>query len=84
MYSCGGCENRWGGLAQAHCSQCHQLFSGITSFDRHRRNGKCLDPAKIKNADGELVLELRTNGVTPVWAFPTDIDYNERFARSGA
>lgn len=84
MYSCSGCDNKWGGLAQAHCSVCHELFSGVTAFDRHRSRGHCLDPRKMKNTDDELIFELRTNGVAPVWAFPTDVDYNERFARSGA
>lgn len=76
MFTCSGCTNAWGGTAMAHCPTCHETFSGITGFDRHRSNGRCRKP-------GSVGLELRTNGAAPVWAFPTDIDYNERFGRSG-
>jgi hypothetical protein len=30
---------------QAHCSDCHRTFGGITGFDLHRRNGECIDPS---------------------------------------
>jgi len=30
---------------QAHCPTCHETFGGVTGFDAHRRNGKCV-PAK--------------------------------------
>lgn len=33
---CAKCPNRWGGLNTAHCSACHQTFTGITAFDKHR------------------------------------------------
>lgn len=33
--------------AQCHCvAECHQTFGGVTMFDRHRRDGRCLDPAE--------------------------------------
>lgn len=42
--------------AQAHCAAtCHQTFSGVGGFDRHRRAGICLDPATLgmsKNGKG--------------------------------
>ncbi len=82
-YTCGGCSNTWGGLAMAHCSVCHDTYSGITSFDRHRNRGKCVNPETYKNEDGELVFERRTSGKVPIWAFPTDIDFAERFAKGG-
>ncbi len=75
MHSCSKCDNTWGGMAQAHCGVCHDTFSGVTAFDRHRSNGKCKSPDTVG-------LELRTSGATPVWAFPTDVDYNERFKTS--
>lgn len=81
MFSCSGCSNKWGGMAQAHCASCHELFSGVTAFDRHRSKGKCLAPGSMVNTEGEKVLELRTNGASPVWAFPTDVDFNARFGR---
>lgn len=30
-----GC--RWSGTSTAHCGACHETFSGIGPFDRHRR-----------------------------------------------
>lgn len=32
----------------AHCSVCHRTFGTVTSFDRHRRGGECLDPAGLR------------------------------------
>jgi hypothetical protein len=29
------------------CTSCGAIFTGITGFDDHRRNGKCLPPASI-------------------------------------
>ncbi len=89
MHTCGGCTNTWGGLAQAHCSVCHELFSGVTAFDKHRSKGKCLDPAKMFDTNEETgektaVLELRTTGAVPVWAFPSEVDVAERFAKAKA
>jgi hypothetical protein len=41
------CGKRWSGSLTCHCPTCHLTFSGVTHFDRHRRNGQCLDPADI-------------------------------------
>lgn len=76
-HSCGGCTNTWTGIAMAHCASCHGSFSVVSNFDKHRRNGKCLDPAVVG-------LELRTNGATPTWAAPGDPDLNARFGRTGS
>jgi hypothetical protein len=46
--------------AQCHCSACHETFSGITLFDRHRRNGECRRP-------GDLGIELRR--IRGVWRY---------------
>lgn len=46
--------------AQCHCGACHETFSGITLFDRHRRDGKCLPISAI-------ALQLRQ--VRGVWRF---------------
>lgn len=57
------CGARWAGKAAAHCSACHQTFSGATMFDRHRSNvgerGKCLAPGRLVNTKtGERVMYL--------------------------
>ena len=36
-----------GSLAAAQCAACGRVFTGVTGFDRHRRGGRCLDPATI-------------------------------------
>jgi hypothetical protein len=38
------CGASWGGSAACHCSACHETFTAITSFDKHRRHGACLRP----------------------------------------
>lgn len=37
--------------AQAHCGACHRTFSRVSGFDRHRREGVCLDPAPLGFAE---------------------------------
>lgn len=32
---------------QAHCTICHNTFSSVTGFDRHRKAGACLDPRTL-------------------------------------
>lgn len=39
--------HRWAGSRTCHCPTCHRSFSGVTHFDRHRRNGQCLDPHSV-------------------------------------
>lgn len=33
--------------SQVHCSGCHRTFGSIGGFDRHRRDGRCVDPAGL-------------------------------------
>lgn len=57
-----GCDAPVG--AQCHCTVCHRTFSAITNFDRHRRDGWCLDP-------GSVGLVVTARGV---WKMPPDPD----------
>lgn len=43
------CGARWTGTSKCHCSAdgCHRLFSSVAMFDRHRVNGRCVDPETI-------------------------------------
>lgn len=34
--------------AQALCTVCHEVFGGVSNFDRHRVDGWCLNPATLK------------------------------------
>lgn len=46
--------------AQAHCTVCHRTFGGVSNFDKHRRDGWCIDPST-------LGMTLNDNGV---WRVP--------------
>lgn len=46
--TCGGCDATWTGTRPCHCAACHNTFSGLQHFDRHRyANHGCIDPATI-------------------------------------
>lgn len=44
LFGCGRCPARWGGKKQTHCGSCHETFSGIWAFDKHRSSGMCVKP----------------------------------------
>lgn len=48
---CGDTCRRPTGGSQAHCSVCHRTFGGVSQFDRHRRDGWCLDPTTLGFVD---------------------------------
>lgn len=65
-YSCGGCDTRWPGISRCHCSGCHQTFSGLELFDKHRRerhgDGYCIPPEDVVNREGIRQMFI-TNGI---------------------
>lgn len=64
------CGAQWTGLAVAHCPTCHCTFSGISAFDRHRRDDKCITPGLAG-----LVPRLRRTGFV-AWGFPGNRQHN--------
>lgn len=44
------CGAWWTGSGRCHCGGCHETFSGLTAFDRHRtqdgEHGTCWPPAE--------------------------------------
>ena len=34
-------------MSVSHCGGCHETFSALTWFDRHRAGGRCTDPSSI-------------------------------------
>lgn len=59
MVTCSGCDKTWSGLKMAHCSQCHETFSTVGNFDKHRVSHgggtKCVRPEDcdmIQNQNG--------------------------------
>lgn len=60
------CGASWTGENRSHCAakNCHHTFGGVTSFDAHRRNGKCIHPSLLglrQNAKGIWVAEYGGN-----------------------
>lgn len=67
-HACQHCGARWGGINTGHCKAagCHQTFSGITAFDKHRAGGKCKHPADVGLVE--------SNRAYPCWTFASDGD----------
>lgn len=54
MTICPRCQGRWSGLNTSHCTSCHQTFTGIAAFDRHRTGSHSESGEKfIDKATGE-------------------------------
>jgi len=68
-HHCQGCPKRWNGYNTGHCKVCHETFSGITAFDKHRVNGKCRPPAEVGLVESKRAY--------PCWGFPSDDGYWE-------
>lgn len=67
-HTCGSCGARWAGSSTAHCAaQCHLTFTTVNTFDRHRVNGECRDPA-----DSGLHAYQRAGYIA--WGYPPDIE----------
>jgi hypothetical protein len=73
-YSC-HCGRRWSALGEAHCAAdgCHEQFSTVRHFDRHRMNGACVWPAALYRRDGQPFLRLVERAGGPTW-----VDFEER------
>lgn len=59
----GACRKWWTGNERSHASCCHETFSSLTAFDRHRKGGQCNDPASVG-----LVARAKPYGT--LWGFP--------------
>lgn len=63
------CGRTWTGLSQAHCTICHEHFSTVANFDRHKpsRSG-CMNPSTIVNRrTGKPVLKLSPGPLGGTW-----------------
>lgn len=52
------------------CGACRRLFSSDTAFDRHRRDGDCLDVRTLEHK-GEAVFKPKPSRTAPgetIWA----------------
>lgn len=66
MANC-NCGRNWTGLAQAHCTVCHEHFSTVGNFDKHRGTGTCQHPADVATRRGEPVLKPVSNRFGVTW-----------------
>ena len=65
---CPKCRLGWGGLNTAHCTACHQTFTGISAFDKHRTGSHAKD---TRYCLGPLTIGLVDAGREyPCWGFP--------------
>lgn len=44
---CARCPARWGGYNTSHCGACHETFSTVGNFEKHRVRGQCVDPSSV-------------------------------------
>lgn len=83
--TCSGCAARWTAPSACHCSGCHETFSGIALFDRHRstaggEHGSCLPPGRLcGTVTGERVMFQRDG----MWRGP-EMDEATKLKRFGA
>ena len=60
----GACGRWWtGGERASHCGSCHETFSSLTAFERHRRGLRCNPPT-------EVGLIAREKPFGTLWAIP--------------
>ena len=45
------CGRRWTGFDTAHCVSCHATFTSVTGFDKHRKDGECINPPEVGLVD---------------------------------
>ena len=58
-----GCGARWhqAGNRTSHCAGCHRTFSSTSTFDAHRRDMRCVDPATLLDKAGAPKLKTFTD-----------------------
>ncbi len=78
--ACRTCGAKFGGNA-AHCSACHQTFSGDTAFDRHlisRVTAGCHDPGQLLDKHDPPRYVFRWDSKRLLWRLA---DYSGRWSR---
>jgi hypothetical protein len=79
--ACGGCGQKWTGIAAAHCGACHRTFTGTAAFDIHRSGGECRDPATIIDKHGNPRLVPIERQHWSGWGSPSSDDGTEWWDR---
>lgn len=67
------CGRQWTGMTEAHCTVCHEHFSGVSAFDAHHPSVHgCDDPATLSRGSVPLFEEKKgPYGVT--WAYNQEL-----------
>lgn len=47
MITCKNCDAVWTGENRCHCPKCHITLAGVTYWNKHRVNGRCIAPEKL-------------------------------------
>lgn len=72
MTTCVRCRKSWGGLKTAHCTACHETFTVVSAFDKHRAGSHahstrhCVAPESVGLVDAGRMY--------PCWGFASDGD----------
>ena len=66
MFTCEGCDHTWTGLLIAHCAACHETFTTVQGFDRHRDSDHCRRPKFARRSDG-LALYAKSASAKDAW-----------------
>jgi len=61
------CNGKFRGLMTAHCPTCHETFTSPPGFDYHRRAGKCLNPATLRNSKTKEPIFQKADRGYPCW-----------------
>lgn len=75
QHGCPRCPARWGGYNTGHCSACHNTFTGVTAFDKHRAGSHAKGRYCITPEDAGLIPAGRAY---PCWAHPGAYEYEEQ------
>lgn len=76
--NCPGCDIKLGATRVCHCAACCETFSVLVHFDRHRRNGQCLDPSTIRTQEGQPLLRLDKRGY---WVGYSEDEWDDVFKK---
>ena len=68
LYGCSGCDARWSGLKTAHCTGCHDTFTVVSAFDKHRSGSHANDTRHCVNP--ETVGLVDAGRAYQCWGFP--------------
>ncbi|MGY4869789.1 FDXHR family putative zinc-binding protein [Mycolicibacterium elephantis] len=66
------CSAQFSGLKTAHCSACHETFSTVSAFDKHRAGSyaadtrRCLPPTSVGL--------VSANRSYPCWGYPPKVE----------